>query len=433
MLRARKCPELKPGYLLFSPRIGLTIDEMKGGDGLVSYHPVVSEQRNVCRHVDLQCTNVSRYDVPPKELGDLSQSITRGVKELITEKSMPAVIGYRFPMLFKGLLFFVEITNIEYQKEPLQELTINILFHDTLEPCIYEHLSCIQDVVKQLEYRSENSCIVSLPNNDHLIRSFLKRSMQTFDAACFDLRLAAHNPFSIEKRIITQIEELADSQSKMILISHADMLCLVQDAHRYTQQLIDACSQNKRQVVFIDCSESKSMLSHLVQCSLSLRPLTEFDRGEAVKVLFHNNPTMQSYVHSIAAATPGYTHRHLERLARECMYLFGTGNGQDPSENVVQMAMRHILLDHDTAAVKHSSPDLDRLFGGYQPTVARINAIISHWREMSIVDSKAAALRVPCKGILLYGPPGCGKTMLAHQIANKPGINVVFLNAYVCG
>jgi ATP-dependent 26S proteasome regulatory subunit len=49
---------------------------------------------------------------------------------------------------------------------------------------------------------------------------------------------------------------------------------------------------------------------------------------------------------------------------------------------------------------------------------------------------KKIAIKLP-RAILLYGPPGCGKTFIAHSVANELGLNYFsvyanhLLNSYV--
>ena len=69
--------------------------------------------------------------------------------------------------------------------------------------------------------------------------------------------------------------------------------------------------------------------------------------------------------------------------------------------------------------------------------IGGLEEIIDHLRETVIYPLqhpnlfKQSKLLTTSKGVLLYGPPGCGKTMIAKAIAKEAGAN--FINLQVRG
>lgn len=65
--------------------------------------------------------------------------------------------------------------------------------------------------------------------------------------------------------------------------------------------------------------------------------------------------------------------------------------------------------------------------------IGGLDEIIDHLRETVIYPLqhpnlfKQSKLLTTSKGVLLYGPPGCGKTMLAKAIAKEAGANFINL------
>lgn len=67
--------------------------------------------------------------------------------------------------------------------------------------------------------------------------------------------------------------------------------------------------------------------------------------------------------------------------------------------------------------------------GGLEPIVASLReSIIYPLVYPTLFTSASTLLRAP-KGVLLYGPPGCGKTMLAKALAKESG--ATFINIAV--
>ncbi|CAK4645316.1 unnamed protein product [Aphanomyces euteiches] len=208
-----------------------------------------------------------------------------------------------------------------------------------------------------------------------------------------------------------------------------------------------ACAKNSV-VVMASARESQSMHPLLRSCGLFDRPIAiplpdvvarEKILQGLIAAVTNGKDDVSDQVQQAAFKTEGYSVRDLAQVVDRALHQGTIRARQQASTGGTPLDLMSGLEDFTPAALRGVELFKSTVEWADIGGLTEIRQTLKDTLELPTKYGKlyaAAPIKLP-SGLLLYGPPGCGKTLLANAVANECGLNFIsvkgpeVLNKYI--
>ncbi|CAK4784638.1 unnamed protein product [Aphanomyces euteiches] len=208
-----------------------------------------------------------------------------------------------------------------------------------------------------------------------------------------------------------------------------------------------ACAKNSV-VVMASARESQSMHPLLRSCGLFDRPIAiplpdvvarEKILQGLIAAVTNGKDDVSDQVQQAAFKTEGYSVRDLAQVVDRALHQGTIRARQQASTGGTPLDLMAGLEDFTPAALRGVELFKSTVEWADIGGLTEIRQTLKDTLELPTKYGKlyaAAPIKLP-SGLLLYGPPGCGKTLLANAVANECGLNFIsvkgpeVLNKYI--
>ena len=129
----------------------------------------------------------------------------------------------------------------------------------------------------------------------------------------------------------------------------------------------------------------------------------------------------ENFYEALSLKCPGFTYLDLKNLIREIEILYD--KEKNFNNNLITKAFDNIIPQNlRNQSTKFNKTKYSEI-GGYEEVKRQLKTVI----ELPLKNPEIFLKKgiTPSKGILLYGPPGCSKTMFARALATESNLNFI--------